>query len=243
MSDAGYSLDIVKFATKYLTKSIPYEVRLVVPETTIEIEIGADGVEREVEKTIEKRVTETRHKIKTEAVDIVHYAAPGCRARSIVPARISHISAVGDGDGETQKMARMRWDFIRPWYENWKAGHDISIEAGKTPLAAWPGVTPEAAEQFRYMGIHTVEAIAEASDGVLQRCPVPNSRELAKQAKLFLASADKLAIIQDIAEAKAENADLKAQLDELKRLYIEMANKELDKPQKVPKRHAAEAAA
>jgi hypothetical protein len=222
----GYALDIVKFETKFIDKIIPYKVKVMVPETVTEIIIEADGTEREVSKTIEKAVEETRTKVRKEAVDIVHYAQVGCRQRTVVPARISSLSAIQDGDGDTQKMARDRWDFIKPRYEAWKAGHTIGVEPGKTPLGAWPALTPEMAEQFRMMGLYTVESVAAASDGVLARCPIPNARELQKQAKLFLEAADKQAVTHEIAAMRDENDELKSQIAELKRMFVEMANKE-----------------
>lgn len=244
----GYALDIVKFETKFIDKITPYKVKVMVPETVTEIVIEADGTEHEVTKTIEKAVEETRTKVRKEAVDIVHYAQVGCRQRTVVPARISSLSAIQDGDGDTQKMAAARWEFIKPRYEAWKAGHTIGVEPGKTPLGAWPALTPEMAEQFRMMGLYTVESIRGASDGVLARCPIPNARELQKQAKLFLEASDKQAVTHEITAMRDENAELKSQIDELKRLVIEMANKEesappaaSEKPRRVS--HKAEAAA
>lgn len=243
----GYSLDIVKFETRYINKTTPYRVKVIVQEPVTEIVVDADGNEKEVTKMVDKTVEETRNKIKTEPVDLVHYAQPGCRQRSVAVAKISHISAVGPGDGETEKMARLRWDFIRPHYENWKTGQTMGIEPGKTPLGAWGGISPETAEQFRFMGLHTVESVRDASDAILARCPVPNVRELQKQAKLFLESADKLAVANEITKAREENAELKNQIDELKRMVVDLANAEHGTPaaSEKPRRSAksAEAAA
>ena len=61
---------------------------------------------------------------------------------------------------------------------------------------------------------------------VLARCPIPNARELQKQAKLFLEAADKQAVTHEIAAMRDENDELKSQIAELKRMFVEMANKE-----------------
>lgn len=244
----GYEIDIVKFETKFIDKITPYKVKVILQEPVTEIVVDAEGNENEVTKMVDKTVEETRKKVQKEAVDIVHYAQVGCKQRTVVPARVSHIAAIQDGNGETQKMARARWDYIRPRYEAWKAGHSMSIEPGKTPLGAWPALTPEMAEQFRMMGLYSVESVRSASDGVLGRCPIPNVRELQKQAALFLDSADKQAVVGEITAMRDENAELKSQIDELKRLFVEMANKAEDAPpaaSEKPRRSAksAEAAA
>jgi hypothetical protein len=84
------------------------------------------------------------------------------------------------------KMAAMRsqWAQIEPAYQAWKQGQ-VLPESG-TPLGAWPAVNPQQADALKSVGLHTVEAIAAANEGVLSKPPLPNMREIKRQAVAWL---------------------------------------------------------
>lgn len=52
-------------------------------------------------------------------------------------------------------------------YEKWKAGAGNVIEG--TPLSSLPNMTPSKVEEYKFFNIHTVEALAHASDSVGQK--------------------------------------------------------------------------
>lgn len=52
-------------------------------------------------------------------------------------------------------------------YEKWKAGAGNVVEG--TPLSSLPNMTPSKVEEYKFFNIHTVEALAYASDSVGQK--------------------------------------------------------------------------
>jgi hypothetical protein len=113
------------------------------------------------------------------------------------------------------KMAAMRsqWSQIEPAYAAWKSGNEIPDHG--TPLAAWPGVNPQQADVLKAVGLKTVEAVAEVAETILARPPLPDMREIKRQAALWLegrAGADQAAVIADL---QAQNAAMLEMLSEL----------------------------
>lgn len=116
-----------------------------------------------------------------------------------------------DQDGEKLRFMTHRWNQIEPAYQAFKAGRDIPIDG--TPLAAWPGVTPEQADVLRVAGIRTVEEVRDLTEGHADKIHLPNMRDMRKQARLFLENSDvakaaerearKDAIIEQMAERMA----------------------------------------
>jgi len=119
-------------------------------------------------------------------------------------------------DDEGLKMAAMRsqWAQIEPAYLAWKQGQ-VLPETG-TPLGAWPGVNPPQAEALKSVGLHPVEAIASANEGVLSKPPLPNMREIKRQAAMWLEGQDKAVMSARMAELEAQNAAMLEMLAEQK---------------------------
>ncbi|TIW62972.1 MAG: hypothetical protein E5V48_02610 [Mesorhizobium sp.] len=109
-----------------------------------------------------------------------------------------------DQDGEKLRFMTHRWNQIEPAYEAFKAGRDIPVNG--TPLAAWPGVTPEQADVLRVAGIRTVEEVRDLTEGHADKIHLPNMRDMRKQARLFLENSD-------IAKAAEREAQKDAQID------------------------------
>lgn len=89
-----------------------------------------------------------------------------------------------------------QWKVVGPALEAWKAGTEVP-ESG-TPLAAWPGVSPEQAAILRKLGIVTVEHVRDMSESTVTKLPFPGARKLPGLAGDYLAGKD--------------SADLQAQL-------------------------------
>jgi hypothetical protein len=157
---------------------------------------------------------------KTVSDDWVELCPVGSADRSVVTYSIrslQRLQPATNRENPAVEMAHRKWDLIRPAYEAWKAGNEMP-ETG-TPLAAWNAVRAEQADILRVHGIKTVEEIAALTDAHM-RIPVPNLRDLKRQAQMFLDSADQvrfaarltekdqeLARVQDAAASQQEEID------------------------------------
>lgn len=129
-------------------------------------------------------------------------------------------------DDEGLKMAAMReqWKQIEPEYLAWKNGQSLP-ESG-TPLGVWPGVNQQQAEALKSVGLRTVEDVSAASEALLARPPLPNMRELKRQAAAWLEG-----------RSAAEQALTIAELQEQNRAMLEMlAELQAERPEGEPKR-------
>lgn len=114
--------------------------------------------------------------------------------------------------GERATYQRVLWSHLEPAYEAWRGGQ--AIPENGTPLAAWSGLSVEQASRLKAVGIVTVEAIAEASETLLAKPPLPNMRELKKQAQMFLDSRENSALVARMAELEEQNAAMLEMLSE-----------------------------
>jgi len=159
-------------------------------------------------------------------VDMVEYCAPGMAQRSTTVAVVANLKKIRtdiDPDNPAFLMARERWAAIEPAYAAWKAGQETP--ANGTPFGAWAGITPQQAEVLRTFGFRSVEEIAEASDGVLSRVQLPGIRDLATNAKNWLASRDQVAVSETMSKMQAENAELRDQIEEMRQMLVEMSQR------------------
>lgn len=117
------------------------------------------------------------------------------RIKDLIPAQTDGDPQVGSAAFEAQ----YRWDKIEPAYKAWKAGEEVPVDG--TPLAVWPGVNAEQAAHLKRLGIHTVEAVRDATDAIFSALPFPNARQLKALAVKFLEGASQ-------AEKDAENLRL-----------------------------------
>lgn len=111
-----------------------------------------------------------------------------------------------DQDGEKLRFFTARWNQIAPAYEAFKNGREIPLNG--TPLAAWPGVSPEQAEVLRAHSIRTIEEVRDLVDSHLEKVKLPNMRDLRTQARLFLENSDVAKAAQREAEKDAQIAAL-----------------------------------
>lgn len=169
----------------------------------------------------------------TRADDWVEYCAVGQAQLATTTSSVKSISRVrpviDHSDDIAAKHANARWDAIRPLYEAWKAGHEAPING--TPLAAWPGLSPEQADIIRNAGYRTVEEIADASDATINLVRLPGIREVQANAKRFLASKDQAKVAAQLAEKDQEINALKDRLDEMAEMILSM-KQEQEKPRR-----------
>jgi hypothetical protein len=149
--------------------------------------------------------------------DMVAYAPIGEANRSVTIERVRKLAKVlpqdQHGDNEAAKMAYARWQAIDAAYSAFKKGQEIPTDG--TPIGAWPGLTQQQANIIRGNGIRTIEELAEASDSIITRIPLPGMRAIKDQAQLFLKAADQTKLSTEMAKKDQEIGELKAQMAEL----------------------------
>lgn len=160
------------------------------------------------------------------AVDMCAYAPMGRVDRAVNVETVTRLSKVHPDDKVAENpqsamaFAAARWKAIEPAYRRWKDGQEIPLHG--TPLGAWPGITAEQTDVLKAMGIRTVEEFAEMSDGLVSRCNFPGPRALQQMARDWLKGADRQRAAAEMNSLKAENETMREQLEEMKRMLIEM---------------------
>lgn len=188
----------------------------------------------EPEKVVDEKTGAYVETGRMREVDWVEYGPLGSADRTKIPDKVARLAKVQDhtGTNEAAKHARAIWDYVQPHYEAWKAGRETPLHG--TSLAAWNGVTPEIADILRTRQVRTVEEVAALTDTHVTRFGIPGLRDIIAQAKRFIEGADARSASAKIASVEEENARLKADLDEVKRLLLEQMRQEDEAAQ--PKR-------
>jgi hypothetical protein len=135
-----------------------------------------------------------------------------------------------EGSNGGEKIAYMRhiWAAVEPAYRAWKEGREVPLNG--TPLAAWPGVTPEQAEVFRLTGIRSVEQVRDMTDGIRSKVRLPNTRELQELAKIFLENTGAAAAAEREAEKDRQIADMAERMAAMEALLAERIQDEETAP-------------
>lgn len=132
----------------------------------------------------------------------VEYARRGDAKYQVTPARIKDI-----------KTAPGLWEPLRPHYEAWLKGQTLDVSG--TPLAAWAGLTREQIEVIKVNDVHSVEDLANLSDGQRDRIGLPGMVSIQQGARRFLAAQSGTKVESALAEKDAQIAALQAQMDAL----------------------------
>lgn len=144
--------------------------------------------------------------------------------------RVDHLNPENiknrDGANNSEKVAYMTavWKDIEPAYNAWKEGREIPLNG--TPLAAWPGITPEQAEIFRLSGIRTVEAVRDMTELQRGKVRLPHVKELQTLASAFLENSD----AAKAAAREAEKDRMIAEMQERMAAMEEMLTASMSKP-------------
>lgn len=98
-------------------------------------------------------------------------------------------------------------------YGLFKAGMKEEDQISGTPLTEWPLLTRGQCEEFKYLGIRTVEQLAEVRDDIVSRVPgmtqlkqhaavwlgkSKNAAEAAKQAKIMTDQAARISSLEEV---------------------------------------------
>lgn len=101
-------------------------------------------------------------------------------------------------------------------YRRWKAGAEE--QQSGTLLSEWPGVTRSQVEELAYFKIRTVEQLADLSDG--NAAKLGAIQALREKARDYVAKAKAEAPLDKV---RAENADLKNEVETMKRQLAELS--------------------
>lgn len=159
--------------------------------------------------------------IETIEEDWVIYAPAHSPLNTQNTERVRHMIPDPDRIGEDRdgtKLAFMtaRWSQIEPAYSAWKKGQELPISG--TPLSVWPAINAEQVAVFRRVGIVTVEEVSGLSETQIGRVPLPNMRDLKKQAEIFLSNLGNAAAAEREAEKDQKISTLEDRLAELEKL-------------------------
>jgi hypothetical protein len=149
---------------------------------------------------------------KLKPVDWVAYGPIGSHDRSVTHdrvARLAKLQPLAGSQNPAVEMAHARWAIIEKHYQAWLAGQEPPTEG--TPLAAWNALTPEQGDVLRANSIKTVEDVAGLTDAHITRLPLPNMRELTKQARHFIDASEQTRFAARLAEKEREVEALKAE--------------------------------
>lgn len=137
-----------------------------------------------------------------------------------------------------EKIARLKkypdnliWQVIKPAYERWKAGQESPVDG--TPLAAWPGATPQLVKALTPANIRSVEDLAQMEDSAISKLAIQNLRRLRQDARAFIeAQKSTAAVSGEVVKLRNENEALKARVDELIQAVEALAEDTPEKPRR-----------
>lgn len=114
------------------------------------------------------------------------------------------------------------WIAIKPFYDGWKSGQEAPVNG--TPLAAWPGATPQLVKALEPYHIRSVEDLADLTDGTMARVPLPGIRGIRENAKAYVAALSTTApIAGEVATLREQNANYESRINELEALVRSLA--------------------
>jgi hypothetical protein len=112
-------------------------------------------------------------------------------------------------------------------YEAWLKGKEEPTEG--TSITLWPGATPATAQTLKAMAVHTVEALANANDAVLERIG-PGARAMQQKAQAWLKGAEDIGkLAEQIAALTADNESLRERNRQLEQALVQVRER-LDQP-------------
>lgn len=178
---------------------------------------------------------------KPEAIEWVTYAPAHDPTGTSTKVRVKELIPPdsplrNDDEGTKINLMRLKWSQIEPAYEAWKKGIEIPVDG--TPLAVWSGLTPDQAEVLRGRGIKTLEALRDASEGLLAKIALPNLRSLRDMAAKYLEGLSDAAAAKQIAERDEKISAMEDMLKEMAARLSEVDGKEAKRGPGRPRKEA-----
>lgn len=158
-------------------------------------------------------------------IEMVEFTRKGSQGAT-TPMRIAHLQRGGQDPV---------WLVLKPYYDNWKQGKAAPVDG--TPLAAWPGATPQLVKALEPYHIRSIEDLANLTDGTIDKVPVPGIRGFRAQAKAYVEAQKTTAVVAgEIATLRQQNETQANEIKELKELVASLAAKDgvtvVDEPRK-----------
>jgi hypothetical protein len=121
-------------------------------------------------------------------------------------------------DGSTNDV----WLMLKPYYDRWKEGKEAPIDG--TPLAAWPGASPQLVKAMEPFHIRSIEDLANLTDGTMARVNIPGIRGFRDNAKAYIAAASTTApVAGELAALREQRANDERRISELEDLVKSLA--------------------
>lgn len=158
------------------------------------------------EKFYVKYVPDDKDPTKTNAVEMVLWAKKGQHIMTgqKTPMRVTQA-----------KRDPMIWATLEPYYEAWKKGQETPVDG--TPLAAWPGVTPEQVERLRTLQVRSVDDVAAMTDADVDRYGM-GGLAMRQQARAFIDAKKDRSVIQS--ELVSRDKTIAAQGEQLAEMRV-----------------------
>jgi hypothetical protein len=172
---------------------------------------------------------ETQADGSTRAVEWVRWVKKGMQNPATIVEKISRLSKPAKNG-----QVALEWQVLKSYYDSWKSGQSAPIDG--TPLAAWPGATPQLVKALTPCNIRSVEDLAEMEDAAIARVSIPGLRDKQKQAKAFLeAKATTAGVSAELVELRDKLESRDREVQELRELIEKFAIKK-DEADEAPKR-------
>jgi hypothetical protein len=114
------------------------------------------------------------------------------------------------------------WQALEPAYDAWKKGKTAPIDG--TPLAAWPGATPQLVKALEPYHIRSVEDLAAIEDSVMNRTGVPGIRGFKNNAAAYIDAQKTTSVVAgEISVLRNEKEAMQSEINELKELVKSLA--------------------
>lgn len=141
-----------------------------------------------------------------KAVEWVAWVKKGTQNPSVTEEKVVRLSKYPDNP---------IWQVIEPYYVRWKKGQTDPVEG--TPLAAWPGATPQLVKALEPANIRSVEDLARMEDSAIQKLAIPALRDKQKLARAYLdAQVSTSAVASENKKLREEVEFLREQMKELR---------------------------
>ncbi len=154
-----------------------------------------------------------------KAVEWVRWVKKGMQTPATIVEKISRLS-------KPNKAGQVvpEWTVLKPYYDSWKAGEAAPVNG--TPLAAWPGATPQLVKALNPANIRSIEDLAEMEDSSIVRIGMPGLREKQTQARAFLEAQKTISGVSgEVVTLREKNESLSREVAELKELIEKFAIK------------------
>lgn len=118
------------------------------------------------------------------------------------------------------KYFGLEWLVIEPYYKAWKEGQEIQIE---NPLTGWPGANKALIKVLAQVNIRSVDDFCDMEDSAVSKLAFPGIRKLQQDCRQFRDAQKNMApLAAELTKTKEENAYLRSELDELRKMIEAM---------------------